>query len=278
MSFHIVADSCCELTADMKKRGNIEIAPLTLEVGGESILDDETFDQKYFLKRVAECPECPKSACPSPERYMRAFDCEADHIYAVTLSAELSGSYNSAQIGRTLALAARPNQKIHVFDSCSASAGELAVSLRIAEYVQAGLGFDEIVSKTEAFIRGMRTFFIAESLDTLIKSGRMGRITGYVASAMSLRPIMTADHGEIKLYEKARGSVRSFTRLVDIIGECSADLSKRTLVVSHCHNERQAAFVAAEARRRYPFRDVVVVPTGGLSSMYVNSGGVIIAF
>ena len=54
MSFHIVADSCCELTADMKKRGNIEIAPLTLEVGGESILDDETFDQKYFLKRVAE--------------------------------------------------------------------------------------------------------------------------------------------------------------------------------------------------------------------------------
>ena len=58
MSFHIVADSCCELTVDMKKRGNIEIAPLTLEVGGESILDDETFDQKYFLKRVAECPEC----------------------------------------------------------------------------------------------------------------------------------------------------------------------------------------------------------------------------
>ena len=103
-------------------------------------------------------------------------------------------------------------------------------------------------------------------------------MTGYVASAMSLRPIMAADHGEIKLYEKARGSVRAFTRLVDIIGECSADLSKRTLVVSHCHNERQAAFVAAEARRRYPFRDVVVVPTGGLSSMYVNSGGVIIAF
>ena len=63
MSFHIVADSCCELTADMKKRGNIEIAPLTLEVGGESILDDETFDQKYFLKRVAECPRSCQAVC-----------------------------------------------------------------------------------------------------------------------------------------------------------------------------------------------------------------------
>ena len=64
MSFHIVADSCCELTADMKKRGNIEIAPLTLEVGGESILDDETFDQKYFLKRVAEMPGVPEIRLP----------------------------------------------------------------------------------------------------------------------------------------------------------------------------------------------------------------------
>ena len=153
-----------------------------------------------------------------------------------------------------------------------ASAGELAVSLRIAEYVQAGLGFDEIVSKTEAFIRGMRTFFIAESLDTLIKSGRMGRITGYVASAMSLRPIMTADHGEIKLYEKARGSVRAFTRLVDIIGECSADLSKRTLVVSHCHNERQAAFVAAEDVYKRQLRYVAHVGRARLHVRVVERG------
>lgn len=275
--YRLVTDSCCELVPALKTRLHAAQAPLTMLLDGVSYTDDETLDRDRFLAAMKASRSAPKSACPSPDCYARLFSGEGD-VFAVTISSKLSGSYNSAQIGRTLALAVRPNQKIHVFDSCSASAGELAVSLRIAEYVQAGLGFDEIVSKTEAFIRGMRTFFIAESLDTLIKSGRMGRITGYVALAMSLRPIMTADHGEIKLYEKARGSVRAFTRLVDIIGECSADLSKRTLVVSHCHNERQAAFVAAEARRRYPFRDVVVVPTGGLSSMYVNSGGVIIAF
>ena len=64
MSFHIVADSCCELTADMKKRGNIEIAPLTLEVGGESILDDETFDQKSFLRKSGGVPGMPKIRMP----------------------------------------------------------------------------------------------------------------------------------------------------------------------------------------------------------------------
>ena len=151
MSYKIIIDSCGELTEEMKKSGNFETASLQIDVGGHHIVDDETFDQADFLKKIRESEECPKSSCPSPERYMEEYHCEAEHIYAVTLSAELSGSYNSAQIGRTLALAARPNQKIHVFDSCSASAGELAVSLRIAEYVQAGLGFDEIVSKTEAF-------------------------------------------------------------------------------------------------------------------------------
>ena len=131
MSFHIVADSCCELTADMKKRGNIEIAPLTLEVGGESILDDETFDQKSFLRKVAECPECPKSACPSPEYFRTAFLNGAKHCYAVTLSAQLSGSYNSAVLGANLAQEEDEDLKIHVFNSRSASIGETLIVKKI---------------------------------------------------------------------------------------------------------------------------------------------------
>ncbi len=86
----------------MEKDPRFESVALTLSVGGENIIDDENFDQASFLKKVADCPECPKSACPSPERYMRAFDCDADHVYAVTLSAELSGSYNSAVLGKSL--------------------------------------------------------------------------------------------------------------------------------------------------------------------------------
>lgn len=276
-SYRLVVDSCCELVPTLKTRLHAAQAPLTMLLDGISYTDDETLDRDRFLSAMKASRSAPKSACPSPDCYARLFSGEGD-VFAVTISSKLSGSYNSAEIGRTLALAAQPDKRIHVFDSQSASAGELAIALRIADYAAAGLGFDEIVARVDAFIRKMRTFFIAENLDTLIKSGRMGRMTGYVASAMSLRPIMAADHGEIKLYEKARGSVRAFTRLVDIIGACKADLPKRTLVVSHCRNERQAAFVAAEAKRRYPFQDVVVVPTGGLSSMYVNSGGVIIAF
>ena len=109
MRYKIVIDSCGELLDEWKDDEHFESVPLTLMVGAEQIIDDETFDQAAFLKKVADCPECPKSACPSPERYMKAYDCEAEHIYAVTLSSELSGSYNSALLGRNLLLEDHPH-------------------------------------------------------------------------------------------------------------------------------------------------------------------------
>ena len=124
MSYKIAIDSCGELLDEWKNDGRIESIPLTLTVGGENIIDDENFDQKDFLKKVAACPECPKSACPSPERYMKAYECDAEHIYAVTLSAELSGSYNSAILGKNLFLEEQPEKKVHVFNSKSASGGQ----------------------------------------------------------------------------------------------------------------------------------------------------------
>ena len=184
MSFHIVADSCCELTADMKKRENIEIAPLTLEVGGESILDDETFDQKYFLKRVAECPECPKSACPSPDYFRKSFLNGAERCYAVTLSAQLSGSYNSAVLGANLAQEENEDLKIHVFNSRSASIGETLIVKKIVECEEAGMSFERVVETVELYISTQHTYFVLENLETLRKNGRLSKTKALVASAL----------------------------------------------------------------------------------------------
>ncbi len=100
MSYKIVVDSCCELPEELKGDPRFEIVPLGIEVGDWHIQDDAGFNQAEFLKKVAECPTCPRSSCPSPDRYKQSFDCDADHIYVVTLSANLSGSHNSAVLGK----------------------------------------------------------------------------------------------------------------------------------------------------------------------------------
>lgn len=278
MSFHIVADSCCELTADMKKRENIEIAPLTLEVGGESILDDETFDQKYFLKRVAECPECPKSACPSPDYFRKSFLNGAERCYAVTLSAQLSGSYNSAVLGANLAQEENEDLKIHVFNSRSASIGETLIAKKIVECEEAGMSFERVVETVELYISTQNTYFVLENLETLRKNGRLSKTKALVASALKIKPVMGATpEGDIVQLDQARGINKALMKMVDAIVNDAQHVENKTLAISHCNCPERAEMVKEALLERLAVQDVFVLDTQGVSSMYANDGGIIIA-
>ena len=278
MSFHIVADSCCELTADMKKRGNIEIAPMTLEVGGESILDDETFDQKYFLKRVAECPECPKSACPSPDYFRKSFLNGAERCYAVTLSAQLSGSYNSAVLGANLAQEENEDLKIHVFNSRSASIGETLIVKKIVECEEAGMSFERVVETVELYISTQHTYFVLENLETLRKNGRLSKTKALVASALKIKPVMGAtSEGDIVQLDQARGINKALMKMVDAIVNDAQHVENKTLAISHCNCPERAEMVKEALLERLAVQDVFVLDTQGVSSMYANDGGIIIA-
>lgn len=278
MSFHIVADSCCELTADMKKRGNIEIAPLILEVGGESILDDETFDQKYFLKRVAECQECPKSACPSPDYFRKSFLNGAERCYAVTLSAQLSGSYNSAVLGANLAQEENEDLKIHVFNSRSASIGETLIVKKIVECEEAGMSFERVVETVELYISTQNTYFVLENLETLRKNGRLSKTKALVASALKIKPVMGAtSEGDIVQLDQARGINKALMKMVDAIVNDAQHVENKTLAISHCNCPERAEMVKEALLERLAVQDVFVLDTQGVSSMYANDGGIIIA-
>ena len=278
MSFHIVADSCCELTADMKKRENIEIAPLTLEVGGESILDDETFDQKYFLKRVAECPECPKSACPSPDYFRKSFLNGAERCCAVTLSAQLSGSYNSAVLGANLAQEENEDLKIHVFNSRSASIGETLIVKKIVECEEAGMSFERVVETVELYISTQHTYFVLENLETLRKNGRLSKTKALVASALKIKPVMGAtSEGDIVQLDQARGINKALMKMVDAIVNDAQHVENKTLAISHCNCPERAEMVKEALLERLAVQDVFVLDTQGVSSMYANDGGIIIA-
>ena len=189
MSYKIVIDSCGELLEQWKQDERFASVPLTLTVGSENIIDDETFNQADFLQKVAACPECPKSACPSPESYRKAFDCEAEHIYCVTLSSELSGSYNSAVLGASLLHEEKKGVQIHVFNSCSASIGQTLIAMKIAQCEDAGLPFEDVVSVVNKYIEEQHTFFVLENLETLRKNGRLSRVKALVATALKIKPI-----------------------------------------------------------------------------------------
>ncbi len=116
MRYKIVVDSCCELPEEYRNDPRFERVPLAIEVGAWQTMDDENFDQKEFLLRVAETDACPKSACPSPDRYCRAYETEAEDVFVVTLSSHLSGSYNSALLGKNIYEEEHGRKNIYICD------------------------------------------------------------------------------------------------------------------------------------------------------------------
>ena len=256
----------------------MERASLTLTVDDEDIIDDDTFDQAYFLKRVAESPNCPKSSCPSPERYMSAYDCEAEHVYAVTLSSELSGSYNSAVLGMNLLKETHPDKKIHVFNSHSASVGQTLIALKIEECEEQGMEFEEVIKKVDAYISEQNTYFVLETLETLRKNGRLSNLKAFVATALKIKPVMgSTPEGTIVQLDQARGMNKAVMKMVDYVVQRTPNPAEKVLGISHCNCPARAQAVKEAILERIPVKDVVLLDTAGVSSMYANDGGIIIA-
>lgn len=277
MKYKIVVDSCCELPQDLKNDERFEIVPLTLIVGDKYEKEDnENFDQKEFLRAVAACPECPKSACPSPERYMEAYQTEAEHVYAVTLSSKLSGSYNSAVLGKNLYHENFGNKDICVVDSKSASCGETQIAMKIAEWEDAGLSFKEIARKAETFLREMHTYFVLDNLDTLRKNGRLTGVKALVASTLNIKPVMAGDNGSIVQLGQSVGIKKALAKMADYVMRDVVEPEKKRLMITHCNSLERAEYVKKQILSKARFKDVLIMDTAGISSMYANDGGVIV--
>lgn len=279
VNYKIIVDSCGELTYRMKKSGVYETASLSMEVDGDIIVDDENFDQADFLRRVEASPECPKSSCPSPERYMELYGGDEERVYAVTLSSELSGSYNSAQLGRKLWMEeyGESGKKIYVFNSRSASVGETLIGLKIQECEENGLGFEETVSTVETYIDEQHTYFVLENLDTLRKNGRLTGIKSFVASALNIKPVMgSTPEGTIYQLGQARGMKRALAKMADQIVKEGKTTKDKILAIAHCNCPERAREVERMLLDKIRVKDSFIVDTAGISTMYANDGGIIV--
>lgn len=277
MSYKIIVDSCGELTDEMKASGCFETASLEIDVDNYHIIDDETFDQADFLKRVAASPTSPKSSCPSPERYMEGYRCEAEHVYAVTLSAELSGSYNSAILGKNLYHEEYGEKDIYVFNSCSASVGETLIALKIVECEEKGMEFAQIIETVESYIKKQNTYFVLETLDTLRKNGRLKGVKAVVATALNIKPVMSATpEGTIQQLGQARGIKKALAKLTDEVVKDLKDSKGKILAVSHCNCRERAEYVRDILVKKAEFKDTLILNMAGISSMYAADGGVIV--
>lgn len=278
MSYKIIGDSCTDLTNDIKNNMHVQLVPLSINLDDEIIYDDETFNQEDFLNKMENCPNCPKSSCPSPETYMKLYEGVED-VYVVTLSSNLSGSYNSAELAKNIYLEEHPNKNIAIIDSKSASVGQTLIVKKIYEYAEEGKSFNEIVNLVELYRDEQKTKFVLENLDTLRKNGRLNSLQAIIVNALNIKPIMgSTPEGTICKVGQTRGIQKALSLMAKYIEEDAGNVKEKTLGIAHCNNFERAIFVKDEILKKLPFKDWLIVNTGGISTMYANRGWIIVSY
>lgn len=281
MSYRIIADSCCDRTNVMKDWNNITFVPLTLSIKDYTIFDDESFDQEDFIKRTLESDEVAKTACPAPDAFAKAMDCDENDVYVLVITDKLSGTYNSAMQGKALFEEEHQGKNVHVFNSLATSGIESLVAEKIKELADSGMAFEDVVSTIEDYIvNHTGLYFCLESLDVLNNNGRLYAMAASIMKKIKLKLICKrTTEGSVTLAGQDFNINRAIVKMASIIIDDIADKEpcKQRAVISHvCCEER--ANTIKDKLLAGGFGDVEIVKASGLNSVYAANGGIIVSY
>ena len=279
MTWNIVSDSSCDLrTCDFHSDAvHFELVPLRLQVGAKEFVDNDELSVRELLDSMAGEKSASSTACPSPGAFARAFE-KADKSVCFTISANLSGTYAAAQMGRELALEEHPEKEICIIDS-KATAGAMVLLIRRAkELIEAGNEFEDICAQLRLYQAALRTCFTLENFDNLIKNGRMRPLVGTLLHSLGIHVIADATpQGTIHVAGKARGEARTYQVLTALMRD-SKDCAGAEVVISHCENLTGALKLKEYILADLPVKRVDVIPCRGLTTFYAMEKGLIIGY
>ena len=285
MSFRIIADSCCDKTTEISSWDNITFVPLTLKIGDNyEILDDENFDPDDFCNKIKEIGVIPKTACPSPEAFAKAFDCEEDEIYAITITSNLSGTYNCALQGLQIYEEEHPNhgKKIHVFDSLATSGIESLAVEMVAQMKKDGKTFEEIVEKvTYHLTQSSGMYFYLENLDILKNNGRLFSVAANLIKKAKIKLLLKRSYkGVIEPVAPDFAANRIIAKIAKTVGEDvkDCDVSNNKVVISHVRTPERAQMLAKKVEALGKFKEIEIIKCGGLNTCYASDQSVLISY
>ena len=277
MKWMIVTDSSCDLLSLEGQNEDLgfETVPFVMDVDGREFVDVPGMNTAELVDAM-EKAEKSHSACPSPEAWKKMFE-KAEHIIAFTISARLSGSFNSATVGKNMVLEEHPEKKIEIIDSLSTGPKLVMLAQSAARQLQDQIPFEAVCASCRELARSVRTIFTLSSFHNLVQNGRVSKIAGFIAGRLGIRVIgVGSDEGEIQLKELVRGEKGT---LKHILKDMEENGYKGTpMTVSHCMNEPMAQTLKEMICARWQKAKVQLLPTRGLDSYYAERSGLIICY
>ena len=274
MTYKIVADSSADLLG--LSHADFANVPLKITVGETTYVDDESLDVAEMVDTLSHYKGRSVTACPSPEEFQAAFG-EADRVFCVTITSNLSGSCNAARIAAREYEAAHPDRKVFVIDSLSTGAEMTLLCEKLEEMIGEGLSYEEICWQSMAYLAKTRLMFSLQSIRNLANNGRVSPAVAKLVGLLNIRILGKAsDEGTLENMAKARGDKKALNELFSLIQQLGYQGGR--MRIHHCGNLPAAQQLKEKIQAMHPLANIRVAAMRGLCSFYAEAGGLIIGF
>jgi DegV family protein with EDD domain len=274
MKFKIVSDSSSNIF--FVEGANYVTVPMKV-IAEKEYVDTPDLDLAAMVEDLKNHKGKSGSSCPNVQEWLDAFGEDADAIFGLTISRNLSGSYNSAKQAAETYMDENPGKKAYVFDSFSAGPEMAMMAEKVAEYAAAGCDFDTVVEKVEAYQNQVHTLFSLESLTNLARNGRVNPAVAKIAGVLGIRMVGCASEvGTLQPLHKCRGEKKALETIFKEMVERGFEGGRAR--IAHCFNPDAAASLKETILAAFPKSDIFIEPATALCSFYAEQGGLLVGF
>lgn len=237
--------------------------------------DNEKLDVAQMVEELSVYKGRSGTACPGVGDWLKAF-ADADEVFCITISSELSGSYNSALAAKTQYEETYPDRKVYVLDSRSTGPMMKLLIEKYKELILANKDFDTICTEIEEYKKHTCILFSLESVRNLANNGRISHTVAAIANMFGIRIVGNAPEGTINPVDKVRGEKKALACIYKNMKKSGYNGGK--VLIDHCFNDGAAQALKQTITDEYAHAQVVIDNTTGLCSFYAEKGGLIIGF
>lgn len=273
----IVTDSASDLSLEVAKEFDITIVPLAVNINGKSYLDRYDLTPAEFYEMLAKEDVLPTTSQVTPQAFYEVFQKlvdEGHEVLAITLSSELSGTFQSSLIAKGMVKGGR----VEVLDTKGASVGEALTVLEAAKMAKEGQNIDTVLAKTKDIADKMEHIFVVDSLDMLKKGGRVSATQAFFGGMLNVKPVLQLEEGKIVALDKVRGWKKALAKLISVMEERGQNLKEQVIGISHANYEEMANDLAGQLKERFGVKEIFISEIGPVIGSHTGPGTIALFF
>jgi DegV family protein with EDD domain len=257
----LVLDSTCDYPDARERHANWRVVPLYVQFGDETFREYVDISAEEFYRRLRESPVPPKSSQPTPADFAAAYEelSGYEKILCVLISGKLSGTIESARMGAE----SIGDERVVLIDSGVTSGGTVILADALQRRLERGTTEEELMEVVERFRRTRGLLFTVETLEYLVRGGRIGKAQGLVGQLLSVRPILHFEEGEVAPLKRVRGRAKALAEFEQIFTASTEDSPELHVGVGHAQAPEEAEDLVRRVRGRRPQCSVDLVVTLG---------------